>query len=67
VTDLPGKVPADNPNNVDVNQDQDVYAGYLSYTGNFDPVSVVAGIRYEHTEMSMDFKNRPGSEFHEPS
>lgn len=63
VTDLPGNVPADNPNNVDVNQDQDVYAGYLSYTGNFDPVSVVAGIRYEHTEMSMDFKKGQGRNF----
>lgn len=59
----PGDVPANNPNDVDVNQDQNVYAGYLSYTGHFDPVTVVAGIRYEHTMMGMDFKKGEGENF----
>lgn len=39
----------------DTRQVQDVYAAYASYTGNYDKVSVTAGVRYEHTHMGLDF------------
>lgn len=45
-------------NNVNMGQNQDVYAGYLSYTGTFaDRVSLTAGIRYEYTAMGLRFKD----------
>ncbi len=40
---------------VNASQIQDILAVYASYTGNFDPWSVKAGVRYEHTHMGMDF------------
>lgn len=39
----------------DIIQFQDIYAGYLSYTGTFSPLTITAGIRYEHTHMGIDF------------
>ncbi|MGM9815644.1 MAG: TonB-dependent receptor domain-containing protein [Lepagella sp.] len=42
-----------------MHQLQDIYALYASYTGNFRPVNITAGFRYEHTYMGM---NIPGSE-----
>lgn len=32
---------------------QDVYAAYASYTGSFNPVTILAGVRYEHTLMGI--------------
>ncbi len=40
----------------DLIQKQDVYAAYLSYTGKFGNLSANAGLRYEHTDMGIDFK-----------
>lgn len=41
---------------VDMNQNQDILAGYLSYSGSFtDKIALTAGIRYEHTIMGLDF------------
>lgn len=37
-------------------QIQDVYAGYLSYTGKISSWGLKAGLRYEHTYMGMDFR-----------
>lgn len=51
----PTDMPAENSNNIKVNQDQNVYAGYANYTGMFNPVSVTAGVRYEHTMMGMTY------------
>lgn len=34
-------------------QPQRIYSGYASYTGTFDPLAVVAGLRYEHTLMGI--------------
>ena len=50
----------------DVMQPQNIYAAYVSYTGNFDRLGVAAGLRYEHTLMGVtnrlnekeDFRNR---------
>lgn len=51
-------------NNVDMDQNQDVYAAYLSYTGTFaDRVSLTAGIRYEHTAMGLRFKDDSSKDF----
>ncbi len=36
-------------------QVQDIYAAYLSYSGNYGKVAVTAGLRYEHTYMGLDF------------
>ncbi|MDE7412250.1 MAG: TonB-dependent receptor [Muribaculaceae bacterium] len=38
---------------VDMMQLQDIYALYASYTGHFGNVSANAGLRYEHTRMSI--------------
>lgn len=40
----------------DVDQNQDIYAAYLSYNGTFGHFGVTAGLRYEHTDMGMVFK-----------
>lgn len=50
----------------DIMQPQNIYSAYASYTGTFDPLTVVAGLRYEHTLMGItnrklhdeDFRNR---------
>lgn len=34
---------------------QNVYAGYMSYTGSFSKWALQAGLRYEHTYLGMDF------------
>ncbi len=40
----------------DVEQFQDIAAAYASYTGNYGPYGVKAGVRYEHTRMGMNFR-----------
>lgn len=51
-------------NNVDMGQKQDVYAGYLSYSGTFaGKVSLTAGIRYEHTAMGLKFADDHSRDF----
>ena len=40
----------------DLQQKQDVYAAYASYTGKFGNLSTTAGLRFEHTRMGIDFK-----------
>lgn len=60
---IPGDAPADNPNDMDTGQNQDVYAAYLSYTGNFNVVSTTAGLRYEHTRMCIDYRRGAGEDF----
>ena len=37
----------------DIAQPQDIYAGYASYTGKFDALTVLGGFRYEHTRMGI--------------
>ena len=52
--------------NTNILQPQNIYAAYASYTGTFNPLTVVAGLRYEHTLMGItdrynaraDFRNR---------
>ena len=47
-------------------QPQNIYSAYASYSGNFDKLGIVAGLRYEHTLMGItnrldgkqDFRNR---------
>lgn len=39
----------------DAAQFQDILAIYASYTGNFNPISFTAGVRYEHTRLGMRF------------
>ena len=34
-------------------QPQDIYAGYATYTGKFSALTVLAGLRYEHTRMGI--------------
>lgn len=36
-------------------QKQDIYALYASYTAKFDDFSLNAGLRYEHTNMGIDY------------
>lgn len=47
----------------DIVQKQDIYAGYISYSGKFDRVSTTAGLRYEHTRMGIDYKIGEISDF----
>lgn len=49
----------------DVNllQKQNIFAYYASYTGTFDKISLKTGLRYEHTYMGMDFRNKEGEDF----
>lgn len=42
---------------------QDVYAGYVSYTGNFGKVGMTTGLRYEHTSMGMDIRDDAKQDF----
>ena len=46
-------------NDVDLKQNQDVAAGYASYSGTFGKFGLKAGLRYEYTRMSVKFKT-PG-------
>ena len=39
----------------DLTQIQDIYASYASFTGKFNSLSIIAGLRYEHTRMGIDF------------
>lgn len=41
-----------------VNQVQDIYAIYAAYKGMFGNFSANAGLRYEHTHMGLDFRDR---------
>lgn len=51
----PDQMFVDSVNTAITLQRLDIYAAYLSYTGNFDKLSVYAGIRYEHTVMGINF------------
>ncbi len=42
--------------NTDVMQYQNIGAVYLSWSGTFGKLGTKAGVRYEHTEMGMDFR-----------
>lgn len=42
-----------NDNDIKMNQLQNVYAAYGSYTGQFGKISTTAGVRYEHCDMSI--------------
>jgi len=46
-----------------VRQVQDIYAVYAAYRGMFGNVSANAGLRYEHTRMGLDFRNRAYTNF----
>lgn len=46
-----------------IDQLQDIYAIYGSYTGNFDKVSVKGGVRYEHTRMALHFPKGEEEDF----
>lgn len=51
----------------DINQNMDIYAGYLAYNGSFaGKVGLTAGIRYEHTLMDLEFRDnmKPGYSSH---
>lgn len=39
----------------DITQNQDIYALYLSYSGKFGNLASTAGLRFEHTEMGIDY------------
>lgn len=55
---------AENPDNYsDLTQKQDIYALYASYTGNFGPFKGVAGVRYEHTRMGIDYHRGSYTDF----
>ena len=47
-----------------MHQLQDIYALYASYTGNFRPVNITAGMRYEHTYMGMNMPGSKENNFH---
>lgn len=47
-----------------MHQLQDIYALYASYTGNFQPVNITAGMRYEHTYMGMTMPGSVENNFH---
>lgn len=52
----PSEMIADIDNITSITQNQDIYAVYSSYTGNFDKWSTTAGLRYEHTLMGIKDK-----------
>lgn len=39
----------------DIVQKQNIYALYVSYNGKFGNFAATAGVRYEHTDMGIDF------------
>lgn len=53
----------DHLNWVRMNQPQDVYAVYGSWTGKFAAWTLVGGLRYEHTRMGADFLLDPDRDF----
>lgn len=44
-------------------QDMDIYAAYLSYKGNFSKLTIIGGLRYEHTVMGMKFTEGTSKDF----
>lgn len=40
-----------------MSQIQNVYALYGAYTGKFDKFTTLAGVRYEHTHMGIDYRH----------
>lgn len=60
---FPDAMTADDKSDVNLRQNQNIYAAYTSYTGHFGNWGAVAGLRYEHTMMEMDYRNDNGSDF----
>ncbi len=48
---------------VDMGQIQDIYALYASYKGTFGSLSTIAGLRYEHSRMGIDYHDHPENNF----
>lgn len=48
---------------VDMLQKQNIFAAYASYTGNYGNIGVKAGVRYEHTDMGIDFRKGENEDF----
>lgn len=46
-----------------IRQIQDVYAGYITYTGTFGKTVATGGLRYEHTYMGLDFISHSQPDF----
>lgn len=46
---------SDDAGNVFMNQMQNIYALYASYTGHFGAWTAKAGVRYEHTDMGIKY------------
>lgn len=44
-------------------QTQNIYAAYISYTGNYGPFSSRIGIRYEYSDMEMKYRMQDYNEF----
>ncbi|MDE5888359.1 MAG: outer membrane beta-barrel family protein [Muribaculaceae bacterium] len=54
----------ENPDNYsDLTQKQDIYAVYVSYSGQFGNFKTTAGVRYEHTQMGIDYHSGSYSDF----
>ena len=43
-----------------INLRRNIYAGYLNYEGNWDKLSVIAGLRLEYTDQLMQITNGRG-------
>lgn len=54
---------ANEENTTDTRQLQDIYAAYVSYAGTYGKISLKAGLRYEHTNMGMDFLKGSGEDY----
>ena len=46
-----------------IDQPQDIYAAYGSYTGNFGNFGIVGGLRFEHTRMGVKYKYATNENF----
>lgn len=56
-------LPQDNDND-NINQNMDIYAGYLAYNGSFaGKFGLTAGIRYEHTAMNLVYHDKTKTGF----
>lgn len=53
----------DSANTMVTMQRLDIYAVYLSYTGNFNKLTTNAGIRYEHTVMGIEVPSNNARNF----
>lgn len=47
-----------------MDQPQDIYAAYASYTGTFGNLTTLAGVRYEHSRLGIDFHHGEGQDFY---